>query len=587
MTLRSLVLAALVASIAVALNINSPVDGLSSVADGVTKAADDVVMMKGGFFPVPTTTRCIVIIMCQYMIIYTALAVCRSYHELSETPKGKVESGLRAAAQTLTYGPMLCVLFIACRLRVEFLSDGKDQPQMWVQRCMYFVTFSVMLSTLVVLLIPVLTGKPMPLKPGTCDLEKPTEDTADGNPNLLIALSVTRYVIMLGLYGGLAGIITGIHVYTPPGVSDVTKLPAPAPAVMCTMILAVIFFLTQIVIAAARSYTEYTGKETAKLVGVMNGAAATVEFAPMLSILFLAARMRALQYGGQPQEWAQNAMFASTASIAATAILAIAVPLALGGTQKTHPISKETTFEVPDPTIGWVLLGLRYVFMACIYGGAAVVVASIFLFESSPGVVPPISPAVSCVCNLCCQYFFVYLVLIVCLSVSEVSGGKYPLEQSKFFAAVDSTKATMAYAPMLSILFVTTRMYALLITDKKGAPQAWCQDGMYMATWSVMIAFILCLATGAVMDKVETDEDGNVVNKFTNKYVGIGMTAARYLAMVLLYGGIITVIVGVFSMTPETANGRGSIPLVSDAINSTPIGNAPPSLGSAASAMGF
>jgi len=202
--------------------------------------------------------------------------------------------------------------------------------------------------------------------------------------------------------------------------------------------------------------------------------------------------------------------------------------------------------------------------MACIYGGAAVVVVSIFLFESSPGVVPPISPAVSCVVNLCCQYFFVYLVLIVCVTVSEVSGGKVPLEQSKFFAAVDSSKATLAFAPMLSILFVTTRMYALLITNKKGAPQAWCQDGMYMATWSVMIAFILCLGTGAVMDKVETDEDGNVVNKFNNKCIGITFTVIRYLSLVLLYGGIIIVIVGLFAMTPETANGRGAVPLVGD-----------------------
>merc|ERR1740130_1186716 len=61
----------------------------------------------------------------QYMIIYTALAVCRTYQEFSGTCKGKVEAGLRDAAQTLTYGPMLCVLFIACRMRVEFLSAGK------------------------------------------------------------------------------------------------------------------------------------------------------------------------------------------------------------------------------------------------------------------------------------------------------------------------------------------------------------------------------------------------------------------------------------------------------------------------------
>jgi len=128
---------------------------------------------------------------------------------------------------------------------------------------------------------------------------------------------------------------------------------------------------------------------------------------------------------------------------------------------------------------------------------------------------------------------------------------------------------------MLSILFVTTRMYALLITDKKGAPQAWVQDGMFMATWALLISFVVCLATGCVMD-VTTDEDGNVTNTFSNKYVGIGMTVVRYLAMLLLYGGIVTVIVGLFKMTPENANGRGSVPFVSDAINSTPVGNPPP-----------
>ena len=189
-------------------------------------------------FPVPTTSRCIVIMICQYMIILTALAVCRSYHEFSGTPKGKAEAGLRAAAQTLTYGPMLCVLFIACRMRVEFLSDGKGAPQMWVQYCMYAVTFAVMASTLVVLAIPLITGKPMPLKEGSCDLEAPEAEEGEDGPSLVfVGLSVVRYGIMACLYGGLAGIIFGINTYLPPGEDKLGDLPPPAPAVMCTMIV--------------------------------------------------------------------------------------------------------------------------------------------------------------------------------------------------------------------------------------------------------------------------------------------------------------------------------------------------------------
>merc|ERR1719355_559321 len=91
-----------------------------------------------------------------------------------------------------------------------------------------------------------------------------------------------------------------------------------------------------------------------------------------------------------------------------------------------------------------------------------------------------------------------------------------------------------------------------------------------------MISFLMCLATGLIMDAVETDEDGNVVNKFSNKYVGMIVTAIRYLSMLLLYGGIVMVVVGLFVMTPETANGLGSVPVVSDAVNATPLGDAPP-----------
>merc|ERR1719213_1392513 len=79
------------------------------------------------------------------------------------------------------------------------------------------------------------------------------------------------------------------------------------------------------------------------------------------------------------------------------------------------------------------------------------------------------------------------------------------------------------------------------------------------------------------MSDVETDKlSGTVVNKFDNQYAAIAMTALRYFSMLLLYGGIVTVVVGLFVMTPETANGRGSVPAVSDAVNSTPIGEAPP-----------
>ena len=52
---------------------------------------------------------------------------------------------------------------------------------------------------------------------------------------------------------------------------------------------------------------------------------------------------------------------------------------------------------------------------------------------------------------------------------------------------MENMKGRAAYCPMLAILCVGTQMRALLITNNKGAPQGWVQDGMYMATWAVLI----------------------------------------------------------------------------------------------------
>jgi len=376
-------------------------------------------------FTVPTTARCIVIMVVQYMIIYTALAICRTVQEFTGTGKGPIEAGLSAAAQTLTYGPMICVLFIACRMRVEFLSGGKGQPQIWVQNCMYAMTFSVLASALLVLLIPLVTGKPMPLKDDSCDLEAPQASEFKSKTGFYV-LSTMRYLILLGLYGGLIGVIVGISTYLPPGASDLSKLPPPAPAVRCTMVLAVVFFATQLVIAICRSYCEFVGVELTELVGIMNGAAATVEFAPMLAIVFLSARMRALQHNSQPHVWAQNCMYAATCALCLTTILSIVVPAFLPGTVKRCQRTKELTFDMPATMLGYLLITLRFLCMLGFYCGVAGVISSIYTFEAPSGPTLPVSTTVQCVVNLSCQFFFVYLVLSVCMTVKEVMGAAFP-----------------------------------------------------------------------------------------------------------------------------------------------------------------
>merc|ERR1719375_2469385 len=88
---------------------------------------------------------------------------------------------------------------------------------------------------------------------------------------------------------------------------------------------------------------------------------------------------------------------------------------------------------------------------------------------------------------------------------------------------------------------------------------------MYMATWSILIQFLMCLVipicTGA---PAECDEDGHVKWRPAHPIGFYAVETIRWLSFFLMYGGTITVIIGVYTMTPETANGRGAVPLVGD-----------------------
>jgi hypothetical protein len=406
----------------------------------------------------------------------------------------------------------------------------------------------------------------------------------------LYSLTGVRYVLLLMMYGGAAGVIVGICTYQPPpGTWPGDKIPPPAPAVMCTMLLSVAFFVVYLFVACCRSFTELTGHSTQKLEEVMLGAARTMEFAPMLCILFLAARMRALQMdpvNGAPQKWAQTCFYLCTVAVMVQTCLAIAVPLVIT-TEVEHDNAGHVKFVVEDkPILGYVLTACRYLIMLSIYVGFTAVIVSIFLIEhpKGPEYTIPISPTVQCVINLTIQFFFIYLLMWIMMTIQELTG--YSLQEMKFFAALEAARATVAFAPMLSILFVITRMRALQMTNNRGAPQAWAQDGMFMSTWATLISLLMCLIVGVFME-VEVDKDGNVVNKFESLWLAIPMITIRYLCMLLMYGGIVTVVVSIFLITPETANGRGSIPVVSDTADATGVGNPPPGPNNAPGVPGF
>merc|ERR1719335_1548458 len=99
-----------------------------------------------------------------------------------------------------------------------------------------------------------------------------------------------------------------------------------------------------------------------------------------------------------------------------------------------------------------------------------------------------------------------------------------------------------------------------------------------MATWALLLQFMMVILIPICTYFMEgkathplLDDDGNVVWKPEGKVALIFVQIIRWLGFILLYAGAITVMVGAYTMTAETANGRGSVPL----IGQTPFGGEP------------
>merc|ERR1719217_1656486 len=186
-----------------------------------------------------------------------------------------------------------------------------------MQQWMYAATYSVLAMTLIALIVPLLTGQKVKICKET---GKPDPDHQPfKNTCAAVCFTVLKYLIMIGLYIGTISIIYGTYTYKPPAGSwPGDKIPPVSPAVSCTMILASMFFFVYAGIQFGKTFQSFSGVDSSKLTGALEGAIMTMFFAPMMAVLFIGARMRALQMdpiNGAPQKWAQNCFYACTYAI--------------------------------------------------------------------------------------------------------------------------------------------------------------------------------------------------------------------------------------------------------------------------------
>jgi len=515
-------------------------------------------------FPLSSTMKSIINLSIQYFVIFTALAVIRTFNGLFGVVNSKAEQIFLTACDTVSYAPMLCVLFLGARMRALQITQGEGNPQEWCRFAMEMCAWAVMAQTLLVLAIPLFTGEiPETDKDGNLRAVP-----KNGGNFLAGVLSMIRYTAMLALYGGFSLVSVAVFLmdaktlnakdqtlWDDPKTEAVELAPPVSPAVDATLNLTMQYFAVYLALAVFASLAAVKPASTflKSMLETLKLAKYTVNMAPMLCVLFIGARMRALQIDpvhGSPQPWAQFCFYMCAYSVLVQTLMVLLMPF-IGGEARAGEIEGDVRFDGKPGAGTFLLVCVRYIALLSLYGGFTIVIISILIIKAPHGMpTPPVSPAMQCVMNLTVQYFVVYMMLFMAQTFSQLTGKT----NVNILKTLSASLGSVTFCPMLSILFVGVRMRALQLSKQKGSPQCFAQDAMFLATYATLAQLLMTLLLGAVSSPPRVDEDGSpIVDKTAPKWIVYAVETVKWLGLVGIYGGAVTVISSTITITPQTA----------------------------------
>lgn len=566
--------------------------------DGQELTKDTVLGTLKGNKPVPPSMRCVAVITVLYFSAYFAIILARSYRKIAwrnDQNNVRIRGRLSLSQSTetgmtdaLVLAPMLCILMIGARMRAMQLDPVHGNPQPWAQSAMYVATWAFVVQFLVKCL-------------GPC-VEACSEDGQSCAVSML--LMGIRVIAIIFLYCGFTAVAISVFLIEAP----YGETPPVSPAMQCVTILTTVYFLMYLCMGIVRSFqqckawatkTEYRSHVVEKY---LEHAATALQFAPMLCILAVGCRMRALQMGREPEPWAQGAMFGATWAIVLQTTLLILVPCLIPG--ENLDMQEDTKGldwnKQPHPTLKGLaifLSGLWWVSVLCLYLCIATILVSVFTMEPDPmhllkadvrdrplnllslarnhlreAEAPPVSTAMRCVTVLTVLYFGVFLVILVLRAVKAQS------TQRRLEVFVDLAKQALAFVPMLCVMMIALRLRAVQLLHHD--PQVFAQHTMWVATSMIIIQVLVAvpmvlLAKNEADEADEEDADEEGSNGICRKAAMLVMLVLRNAAALGLYLSMAVLIFALFAMESHPAETISMVPDLG-AFSPSSIGNNKP-----------
>jgi len=358
---------------------------------------------------------------------------------------------------------------------------------------------------------------------------------------------------------------------------------AMAPSLICVVILTVSYLVVYLFLEIARTVHQFTGEHVAVL-KVLEHAAQTVDLAPMVAVLFLAVRLRAGQLGSEPSWFTVQMMVLATGGVVGCALAALVIPALTGefhkepakeptgeGLLKSSPKARTSLAASCCGEQGSTVLKkvggqLELCLVFLVYLGSACVIIAAYSMKATPGnsacpdctweYTPPVAPAVECAFNVCVQFFLVYTIHMIVKFYNRVKPMPEtpPGEQSEsrvtaFEIVSHRVKETVDVAPMVVLLFIGARLRALQL-DPNGAPQPWAQQMFYVATFSLLALITLGYITPVISGEINAtvDKDGKVEMGREMSEAGRGLTALKFIVLLVFYCSVAAVMFSVFTI---------------------------------------
>jgi len=468
--------------------------------------------------PVAPALRCTIFLAVLFFGVYLTIIGIRVRHVLSGNDlwTHRLEACMARATTALSVLPVLATLMIGTRLRAVQLAEvGKPgEPPFWAQLCMYAATSTFLAR----FLLDVMTKTQGP------------------------EFQQSRRATTAALYGFCAAIVSSVLTMKA-NSGDTEELGA---TMHCMLALVVMYFaehgLREAMQKDKREHDDVTGygtvaaaSESAESADSMEPCSMSLQFLPMLCVLFVGLQLRSVQLRLEPPSWAAIAMYCTTAALLVQVVRS-AVRSVVGHEKQCQALLGD---EAAGPSLGPSEGGgsskaIASAASVCIYIGTVFILASVFAMETKPlGIFLPsgstrpssghhISTAMRCVMSLTVVYFASYLIL----TGSRILQGSIAHWAKR---VGNSVQASLAFAPMLCIIMIGARLRAMEVGARD--PPLWGQRSMAITTFAVFIKVACSMMS---LDENEMLESKDAATKMCT----IVRLVLEYIASVVTFLGV-------------------------------------------------